>query len=130
MRAPEQHGTQPRRSNRGKFDGYHSPHGNGENEGLFDHQAVKQVECILGHPRYRVRPRGFSRQPCSPVVEENASVMIFEKRDLAAPRPGGSPKPANEKKRKSLAVDFIMEIDIPDFHERHVCPLSGGNASS
>jgi hypothetical protein len=45
--------------------------------------------------------------------------MLLEKRDLSFPGPRATRKPAYEKERKSLPVDLIVEIDVPDVYKRH-----------
>ena len=72
------------------------------------------------HLRYRIRPRGLSGQPRPPVIENYASVIFFEKPDLPFPRPGAPGKTAYKKERKSLAMDLIVEIDVPNVDEWHL----------
>jgi hypothetical protein len=45
--------------------------------------------------------------------------MFFEKRDLPFPRRDAGGKTAYEQDGEAIAMDFIMQIDVPDIAKRH-----------
>src|SRR5208283_4911327 len=116
----QEHGPKAPGRNPRQLKSDHSPHRKGEYQRLFDPEAVKQAERVFRHLRDCVRPRGLSGQPRPPVIENYASVIIFEKPDLPFPRRGACGKTAYEKERKSLAMDLIVEIDVPNVDEWHL----------